>query len=55
MSDCRFGVSPVNYPYPDDENNENLTAVCVDMKACGCVCGLRAHGFPVLSVYIYTL
>ena len=22
MSDCRFGVSPVNYPGPDDKTNK---------------------------------
>ena len=23
MSDCRFGVSPVNYPDPDPDENES--------------------------------
>ena len=29
MSDCRFGVSPVNYPNPDtdEENSPNVTWV----------------------------
>ena len=24
MSDCRFGVSPVNYPDPDPEESHNI-------------------------------
>ena len=42
MSDCRFGVSPVNYPDPD---------VCLGARApyCGCVFDLRADQCLVCS------
>ena len=37
MSDCRFGVSPVNYPDPDPEdkkNNRNQNGVDVSALPC---------------------
>ena len=33
MSDCRFGVSPVNYPDPDMEQTLSRFAIKVDEKA----------------------
>ena len=32
MSDCRFGVSPVNYPDPDPENMGSFEADLIDRK-----------------------
>ena len=31
MSDCRFGVSPVNYPYPDPDPDLVLCQVVVQL------------------------
>ena len=33
MNDCRFGVSPVNYPDPDPENLFQIKSLCVQAGA----------------------
>ena len=34
MSDCRFGVSPVNYPDPDPESNATICRKLHRVKIC---------------------
>ena len=48
MSDCRFGVSPVNYPDPDPDpmslmkvnpirGQKQMNIYCACVRACACV------------------
>ena len=32
MSDCRYGVSPVNYPDPDPESSRRKKMVCANLR-----------------------
>ena len=48
MSDCRFGVSPVNYPDPDPELNDHLSGKEVFVR-------FTARAFrKLLSVYVFS-
>ena len=51
MSDCRFGVSPVNYPDPDRE--QNLTEAFGFFRQCGTVFYLVRYG-AVRCIYLVT-
>ena len=55
MSDCRFGVSPVNYPDPDPDS-ESITALLdifnarnIDYKVFNFDYGISLHIFGPLS------